>query len=401
MLVETHMLQNFAPSNLNRDDTGAPKDCEFGGYRRARISSQCLKRSMRNIFREQDLLPKEHLAHRTKRVVEECGKRLASKGKPEAEARAVVQTILGGAQLKVVEDSKTQYLLYLGETEIQRLADLCERHWDALRPLAMATATGGDGSAANQVRQSAKDAKRAAKAAVPKEITAELVKLLDGGKAADVALFGRMVADLPDRNLDAASQVAHALSTHRVSTEFDFYTAVDDLRPADTAGSDMLGTIEFNSACYYRYANVDLRELERNLGGDTELAHRTLEAFLRAAVMAVPTGKQNSMAAQNPPSLVFVVLRDAGLWSLANAFVAPVRPSQDGDLVRQSITALDAYWGKLVKMYGDEGIRGTWVASLEDAALPNLGKGPVVSVPELIASVVAAVSSGATAGATA
>jgi CRISPR system Cascade subunit CasC len=97
-------------------------------------------------------------------------------------------------------------------------------------------------------------------------------------KPADLALFGRMLADLPDRNVSAASQVAHALSTHQVSMEFDFYTAVDDLRPEDTEGADMLGIVEFNSACFYRYANVDLAQLSENLAGDAVLAHQTLDA---------------------------------------------------------------------------------------------------------------------------
>src|SRR5918912_1293514 len=99
-----------------------------------------------------------------------------------------------------------------------------------------------------------------------------------------------MLADLPERNSDAACQVAHALSTNKVAMEMDYYTAVDDLKPDDTMGADMIGTVEFNSSCFYRYANVDLGQLERNLQNDQELARRTVEAFLRAAVEAIPTG---------------------------------------------------------------------------------------------------------------
>src|SRR5690606_30773078 len=162
-------------------------------------------------------------------------------------------------------------------------------------------------------------------------------KSLDGGRAVDLALFGRMLADLPDRNVDAACQVAHAISTHRVSAEFDYYTAVDDLKPDDTSGADMIGTVEFNSACYYRYANIDLRQLVKNLKGeaeevDAELAEAAVRAFLIASRDAIPTGKQNSFAARNAPSFFLAVVRDRGAWSLANAFVAPVNGQQEGGL---------------------------------------------------------------------
>ena len=164
----------------------------------------------------------------------------------------------------------------------------------------------------------AKEAKKAAKGSVPPEISKALQKVLDGGKAADLALFGRMLADLPEKNRDASSQVAHAISTHKVGVEFDFFTAVDDLKPEDTAGSDHLGTVEFNSACFYRYVNVNIDKLKENLQGDEDLTKATIEAFIRAAVEAIPTGKQNSFATHEKPSFVLAVVRDAGMCSLAN-----------------------------------------------------------------------------------
>jgi CRISPR system Cascade subunit CasC len=146
----------------------------------------------------------------------------------------------------------------------------------------------------------------------------------------------------------------------------------------------MLGTVEFNSACFYRYANIDVEQLKKNLGGDEELAHKTIAAFIRAAVTAVPSGKQNSMAAQNPPSFVFMVARETGLWSMTNAFVKPVRPTQDGDLIENSIKALDEYWGQLTAMYGAEQIRGKWVASLTPNGLTHLKNDKVNSVGDII-----------------
>lgn len=386
MILELHVIQNFAPSNLNRDDTNAPKDAEFGGYRRARISSQSIKRAIRSQFRA-GLLPTEELAMRTKRLAQALTEELVSAGKQEEPARVVAAMALNALKAKVGDDGKTEYLLFVGKQEIAGLAGVCLRHWDHLTAAAEAVAaTPGE-------KKSRREEKKAAKEAVPAEVYSELLACLDGGQATDLALFGRMIADLPEHNIDAASQVAHAISTNQVSMEFDFYTAVDDLKSDDTTGADMMGTVQFNSACFYRYANVDLNQLGGNLGGDAERTQRAAEAFIRAAVAAIPTGKQNSMAAQNPPSLVFAVLRDQGMWSLANAFVTPVRPNANGDLVENSVAALDRYWGKLSRMYGTGQIRASAVALLEDVDLQALRDARVDSLDDLVERVSAALRS--------
>lgn len=378
MFVELHMVQNFAPANLNRDDTGAPKDCEFGGYRRARISSQSIKRAIRTEFPHLELLPAAHRATRTKRLSDEMARRLTILGRDSVQAEQVADTLIKGTGLGLDKEGKTEYLLFLGEREIEAFVDLCDRHWDRLAA-----------SAAPVGRAT----KQAGKEAVPSGLRTAVLSSLNGGRAADLALFGRMLADLPEHNIDAACQVAHAISTNRVSMEFDFYTAVDDLRPEETQGADMLGTVEFNSACFYRYANVDFAQLVTNLQGDRDLASTTLQVFMRASVAAIPTGKQNSMAAQNPPSLVMAVARDRGLWSLANAFLDPVRPGPDGDLVRRSIARLDDYWGKLTRMYGGANIRGIWVATLDRDPLSNLKSAQVDTIDKIVTGVLAAVES--------
>jgi CRISPR system Cascade subunit CasC len=378
MIVELHLLQNFAPANLNRDDTGSPKDCVFGGHRRARISSQCLKRAAREEFKSSGLLTQANLSERTKRVVEEIARRLAARGAPETTARGVATALLNEIGLKVVKEDKTEYLLFLAESEINAAVDVASQHWNALS------------AAAVQAQAQAQGAKTKAEA-LPGQIKTEMLRRLDGGRAADLALFGRMIANLPDRNVEAACQVAHALSTHKVEVEFDFYTAVDDLRPEDTAGADMLGTVEFNSACFYRYANVDTEQLVENLLGDADLARTTLAAFLSASVTAIPTGTQNSMAAHNPPSLVLAVVRERGQWNLANAFVNPVRPRDGLDLVQGSVAALDAYWGKLAGMYGGE-FRALGLATTEPERLSHLASYTTPSVAQVIANTLAAVT---------
>ena len=372
MILELHIIQNFAPSNLNRNDTGAPKDCIFGGSRRARISSQCFKRAMREHFRS-NFEAQNNLAERSTRLLEAITKQLVSiSQKDESEAKGVVEAAMNGLKMSIKdkEKGKTQYLIFLGREEIKSITKLCLENYDELLAVAPSAIEG----------MSAKEAKEAAKKSVPDAIVKVLQKVLDGGKAADLALFGRMLADLPDKNRDASSQVAHAISTHKTGVEFDFFTAVDDLKPEDTAGSDHLGTVEFNSACFYRYANLNVEKLRENLQGDGELTRATVEAFMRAAVEAIPTGKQNSFATHEKPSFVLAAVSDAGKCSLANAFEKPVRAEEwnaetnqkrEG-LVMNSIEKLAAHYGKLNRVYGDNSQSKIFVKTC-DAATENLG----------------------------
>jgi CRISPR system Cascade subunit CasC len=246
-----------------------------------------------------------------------------------------------------------------------------------------------DGGAAK--KKSAKG-KKSANGDISNELRSELETVLDASRAADIGLFGRMVADLRDMNVDAACQVAHAISTHRVSMEFDYFTAVDDLSPREETGAGHLGTVEFNSACFYRYSNVDMEQLARNLGGDAELARQTLLAFVRGSVVAVPSGKQAGTAAQNPPSLVMAVVRDHGLWSLANAFLRPIRASEARSLAGSSILALDAYWERLVAAYGSGALREVPALVVEpDVELQALRSSAVPSIDALLTRVMEAV----------
>jgi len=392
MFIELHILQNFSPSNLNRDDTGSPKDCVFGGFRRARISSQCLKRAARSYFKQAKLVPAENLAVRTKRIVEEVASRLTENDRNKELAASVVTLALAGVELAVKEDGKTQYLLYLGSLEIARLVALCEKHWDELAEVvkSQAEADEDDGDGAKTKKKGGKKKKKAAKDLVPDTVRKEMKELFGAPKAADLALFGRMLADMVDKNIDAACQVAHAISTNEVSMEIDFYTAVDDLKPDDTQGADMIGVVEFNSSCFYRYALVDVDKLVKNLQQDRDLARETTLAFIKASVEAVPTGKQNSMAAHNPPHYVRVTVREGGMaWNMANAFVNPVRPPRGSErsLTELSVDAIEVYQTQLERMYGTDGF-------LENiSSVLNKGDGP--SVPALIEAIGAAIDRGA------
>lgn len=371
MIIEMHILQNVAPSNLNRDDTGSPKDCEFGGHRRARISSQSFKRAIRTTFRETGLVGTAHLAERTALTTSALADRLVAVGKPRETAQQVTAALVGGSIKADTTTGATSYLLFLSQQELHALADLCLRYWDQLSELISAQPAPSSGGKA-----------KATQVTIPPEIRNAFARALDGGQAVDLALFGRMIADLPERNVEAACQVAHAISTNRVNMEFDFFTAVDDLRGDDTPGAGMLGTVEFNSACFYRYACLDTRQLAVNLK-DAALTRDAISAFMRAFITALPTGKQNSMAAHNPPSLVMAVARQSGQWNLANAFLRPVAPSATADLVQASTDALGVYWSRLTAMYPTT-LRGVWLATTDPEHLQALAPHRVTSVDEVI-----------------
>jgi CRISPR system Cascade subunit CasC len=340
-LIEIHALQNFAPSNLNRDDTGAPKDAFFGGRRRARISSQCFKHAVREYFKgRNDGL----FSNRTKRIVDDLKTMLQPKLKDDKAfsdenllkaIEAAINCIgAGDKKVKVEKDKKTgqlktDVLLFLSQKELEAIASVVAESFGDLL-----------------------------KAKVPTEFAIKIADAIAGKEnksrlTLDIALFGRMLAVMPEKNQNAACQVAHAISTHAVEREFDFYTAVDDLKPEDSSGADMMGTIEFTSACFYRYAVVDYAKLVENLQGDTGLSLTGLRAFIEGFIVAEPTGKQNSFAAHNPPEFVFVTVRNDGApRNLANAFEVPVRVKGEESLTNESVKRLIEKDKKLSDVYG-------------------------------------------------
>jgi len=387
MLIELHVLQNFAPSNLNRDDTGAPKSCQFGGVMRARVSSQCWKRAARGFTRERGLLTGDELGYRTKRLKAELTKRLVDAG--DAPFSAQVAPIVAEAAVRSfkakMKNDLTSYLLFVGEGEVQEAIEVCQTHRQTLESYAqkvaeqqakkeakankkqtpakaaMETEAGSQTGVESQTEQDEADESLAPEVKISGELKKNfdefqkaIVKTLDMKSAADVAMFGRMLADLPEKNIDAACQVAHPISTHAVSRgEDDYFTAMDDLQPKGEPGAGQIGTTEFNSACYYRYANIDTEQLATNLNGNDKLAKRAARAFLQAFVRAIPTGKQNSYASPTPPSFVLAVVREHGLCSLANAYESPVRASETGGVVKESVRRLDEHFGLVNKMFGE------------------------------------------------
>jgi CRISPR system Cascade subunit CasC len=348
VIIELHAIQSFAPANLNRDDQGAPKDCTFGGVPRARVSSQSWKRAMRVAFRE-DAATLE-CGIRTKRAHAEIVRRVLERT-PTADPDQVahrVAVLLEAKPLSLslnVDEGRgvlTGQLVFFRDSDLETFVSLATEHAAAL----------------DEQPSSVRPARGAGKPTLPKDAAAAIRGAMTSpGAALDVALFGRLVAELPEANVDAACQVAHAVGTHRVAYEGDYYTAVDDLKPEDTEGADMIGEIQFNASCFYRYAAVDTDQLAANLGAAAEPDHvsTALEAFTRAFVTTTPSGKQATFAARNLPAAVLAVRRPRGAANLINAFVDPVRPGDPGGIVAASVERMLAEFATLERMYGGDG----------------------------------------------
>lgn len=333
-LIELHVLQSFPVSCLNRDDVGAPKTATFGGVTRARISSQCLKRAIR--LHAKDLCPNLFAGERSKLIVKPIAEAATRHGAPEEQALKASKEFCN--QLATFDESalknkgvyKVKTLMFLSPSEREQI-----------------------GKELAALLRDSKDAKT-----LDKKIKSAAAKVQEASlkDAADIALFGRMVATDHSLTVEGAAMFSHALSTHRADNDIDFYTAVDDLQgedptieDEDRAGSGMMGTLEFTSAAYYRYVglNVGLLEDGHHLGAlSREDRRMVVDTFLRAALLAVPTGRRNSMNANTLPGYVLGLVREHGQpLQLVNAFEKPVFSKRG--LMEASVAALVEHHKKL------------------------------------------------------
>ncbi len=305
-LIELHILQSYPVSCLNRDDLGSPKSAVFGGVKRARISSQCLKRAHRMNFRE--IAPEFAKGERTKLIAKAIANRLQQESVPDcAELAGTLAEMWGKLDAKRKDAEglpKSTTLTYLSPGEIDSMVS----------------------AALSVLRENPK----AKKADLDKAIKASMKKALRKD-AADIALFGRMIASDPSLNIEGASLFSHAISCHKAEPEMDFYTAVDDLQPDDESGAGMAGILEFNSACYYRYIGINVDLLRENLPGITdEDMSSIIAAFIHSALTAMPSARKNSMNASTLPSFVLGVRRNGHPLQLVNAFEHPVKSEGKG-----------------------------------------------------------------------
>lgn len=330
MLVELHSLTSHAPANLNRDDLGRPKSAVFGGTQRARISSQAIKRSIRTSNYLEGLLA-GRLSTRSRQIPQMIYDNLENNGLDLDRLQKVCEVfteVIG----KPDKNNKlhTSQIVFLTAGEIERVTDYIAR------------TAGGDAKLDSKGLKELKET-----AAV------EIGLSRNPGDGVDMALFGRMTTDDEEKfaAVDAAMQVAHAISTHTVTPEVDWFTAVDDIvTGSEQTGSGHLGETEFNSAVFYKYFSCNLPLLARNLKGETATAIDALAAVFDAACRVTPSGKQNSFASHALADTVLIVLRDARIpVSLANSFERPVGrdASSESGYLDESRNRMLKHYGKM------------------------------------------------------
>ena len=311
VFIDFHVLQTVPPSCVNRDDTGSPKTAVYGGAVRARVSSQAWKHAMRDFFKQDN-----SAGFRTKFMKKSIVNKVMSLNNnlkyDEIDKR--VEKILNSkidkkAWFEFEDKDKTKVLFFISEKQIESFANL--------------------------IISEEKD--------LEKYRTA-----LKENPSVDIALFGRMAASDPTLNYDAASQVAHAISTHAVQNEYDYFTAVDDLQADDNAGAGHLGTVEFNSSTLYRYATVNASELAGTIGISNTA--ETVRKFGQAFICSMPTGKENTFANRTLPDAVYITLRTDQPVNLCGAFEKPVRRSEEG-YAAESEKRLAAYAEKVYSRF--------------------------------------------------
>jgi CRISPR system Cascade subunit CasC len=315
--IQLHLLTSYPPSNLNRDELGRPKTAIVGGTERLRISSQSLKRAWRtsDFFKEE---LKEFRGDRTKLLGKEVFARLIAGGIEEEQAEewtAMIATVFG----KQNKDKKIQIeqLMHFSPVEKQAVFDLT----DVL---------------INEQREPDK-----------KELKALLHQL---PKAVDIALFGRMLANDPKYNVEAAAQVAHAITVNPVKIEDDFFTAVDDLnKHEEDAGAGHMGDFGFGSGVFYLYICINKDLLLKNLQEDENLAKQAIKALVESVAKIAPTGKQNSFASRAYTSYM---LAEKGTQQPRTLSVAYLKATWGDDPLGQAIKAIETTRENFEQVYG-------------------------------------------------
>lgn len=346
--LQLHLLTAYPPANLNRDDTGRPKTAVFGGAERLRISSQSLKRAWRTSTVFAETLG-EHVGKRTQRMGEEAYKALIAGGMEDAKAMTVARSI-GDVFGKIKSDKDknptfTEQLAFVGPEERKAVDQLVER--------ALAGEDIGEVKAADVLTRA--------------------------DSAVDIAMFGRMLADDPRFNREASTQVAHAITTHKVAVEDDYYVAVDDLKnphEREDAGTSFIGVQEFAAGVFYLYCCVDEDLLIGNLAGNAGLAADGLRALVQAAAQVAPKGKQASFASRAYAEFILAERGTQQPRSLAAAFLKPVGPGErGGDAMAASIERLTTFREKLDKVYGASAVSHTHLDAHEgEGSLDNIAQ---------------------------
>lgn len=423
-LIELHILQSFPPTCLNRDRFGAPKSAMFGGFERARVSSQAWKRPTRELAHE--MMPNIFGACRSKILGPAIEKAAKDLGADDRVSAAVTEIVLTAMKKDTNHAGWVQTLFFFSPESLKKviypliktglavegvstseekkalLFDMMgtdESKWELVERLnlfapkmlddVLKDFDKDDPLSSVIAKRNSEDKKEKEKAEkIYNDLIAKLTKQLEKvaksevfkasmkkseckptkssilerfgenvTDAADIALFGRMVADDPSQTVEGAAMFSHALSTHAVRSELDFFSAVDDEKKrsddSDDAGAGHMGDVEYNSACYYRYIGINLDLLDPNQKKnncnlfDSAQKKVILETFIKAAILAIPQARKNSMAGPTFPSYVLAMKRSGQPLSLANAFESPVQAKKGSGYIEPSVAALEKEWSTM------------------------------------------------------
>ena len=355
--IQLHLLTSYPPSNLNRDDLGRPKTAVMGGKTRLRISSQSLKRTWRtsDVFQQTF---EGHIGIRTKEMGTKIKDALMSgstlndlfMGKTASQAQAIIpeeEAKLWAWKIAAVFVDKTAKKDAEGKEKISKKEKSSNVDKETLKGEQLVFYSNNEIVAIQDLINVISKEKRDPK-------NSELSKLLrEDLSSVDVAMFGRMLANASKYNIDAAVQVAHAITVHEVAVEDDYFTAVDDLNEGEEdMGAAHIGETEFAAGVYYLYVCINKNLLVKNLNGNKEIADKAVAALVEAAAKVAPTGKQNSFASRAYASYIMVEKGDQQPRSLSVAYLKPVRGDNGSSVMAVAIRKLEENRSGIEKVYG-------------------------------------------------
>lgn len=352
--IEYHILQSFPVSCLNRDDNGSPKTAVIGGATRARVSSQSWKRQVRLKMKElgsKNALRTKHLYSMIMDMAEKEGFNEhyfnnldASNVKEEDKSYNKFTNIVKRVCNAVGKDT----LVFITNTEV-------EAFWGYIKDVKF-------GLDADIMKDIDKKIEKQVQ-----NISKSVLNLATDG--IDIALFGRMIAQSAEISIDSSVSFAHAISTHKVISDLDYFTALDDVENK----TSHIGISEFNSATYYRYVCLNVGELFEKIG--EEVLFETIENFTKALYIAVPSGKQTTMTGFNPWDYARIVIKTG--QPLQCSFDTPIKSKSDGYL-SPSIEAMNDFLNK------KEFLAGSLLNKIDEIVLSNDGDKNIDDVASLI-----------------
>lgn len=413
--LELHIIQSVPVACLNRDDLNSPKTAVFGGVQRARVSSQSWKRAIREMAEKDVDKSSQFKGKRSRLFIEKISSALLKLGETETIANCLA--LCAGhylAKLDPKQDGKVKTLVFLSPFEYEIFANLLftlndddkKKLTDAVANIDKEKLSSDDDNDTDVDEEEPEKKKKDKKKLTPKQFSKLVAKIIKTPiekafkqekketkslpkDAADIAIFGRMVANDHSLTVEAASMFSHALSTHKADNEIDFFAAVDELQPKEESGAGMTGTLEFNSATYYRFAalNMDMLADKDHLGSMTKEERQTvIRTFIEATVKAIPGARKNTMNSNTLPAYVVGVVREKGHpIQLVNAFEQPVRPSMKGFSV-ESINRLNAEFADTKETWGIESVFSKAVVknSMKEQVEDSLCSIETCSLEELI-----------------